>query len=58
MERRFIEEYSKVCKIYTADDEMPDCGVCDHMSCDDTLCNLCGGEHGWNTYIRIELLEK
>lgn len=58
MERKYIEEYGKVCKIYTADDEMPDCGVCEHMSYDDSPCNLCGGEHGWNNYIRIEVPEK
>ena len=40
--------------IYTADDEEPDCELCDHL-CDesDDLCvNGCGSEHGWYGYVR------
>ena len=37
---------------YTADDEMPNCGTCDH-ACDDFECNnSCGPEHGWYGYAR------
>ena len=36
----------------TADDEMPDCGKCDHC-CDNFECGkLCGTEHGWCGYRR------
>lgn len=45
----------------TADDEMPDCGKCDHC-CDDFDCGkLCGAEHGWLGYRRkvwFELTQK
>lgn len=38
--------------IYTADDEMPDCGQCDNC-CNDFECSkLCGAEKGWNGYQR------
>lgn len=37
----------------TADDEMPDCGRCEH-ACDDFKCDKwCGPEHGWWGYRRI-----
>ena len=39
---------------YTADNEMPDCGHCDHI-CDDFKCEkFCGSEHGWWGYRRTE----
>ena len=44
-------------RIYTADDEEPDCNRCDHC-CDDFLCvKQCGAEHGWRGYERIEIEE-
>lgn len=39
--------------IYTADDEEPDCLMCDHCQCSD-LCSECGPEHWWNYYEREE----
>ena len=40
--------------IYTADDEEPECGKCDH-NCDGFNCSkYCGPEHGWNGYCRTE----
>lgn len=39
---------------YTVEDEMPDCGQCDHV-CDNFNCEkLCGPEHGWWGYRRTE----
>lgn len=35
----------------TADDEEPDCGVCDRCS-DGSLCDTCGSEYGWAWYKR------
>ena len=43
--------------IYTADDEEPDCGRCDHVYDSDNLCiNYCGPEHGWARYVRTDLV--
>ena len=45
-------------KEYTADDEMPDCGHCDHAF-DDFECGmLCGQNHGWWGYRRTEKIEQ
>lgn len=41
------------CVIYTADDEEPDCLMCDHCQSSD-LCSECGPEHGWHYYRREE----
>lgn len=41
-------------KIYTADDEMPDCGRCDYITGDFDCCGRCGPEHGWGGYERTE----
>lgn len=39
--------------IWTADDEEPDCGVCDNQEgCD--CCENCGAEFGWKYYEREE----
>ena len=45
-------------KIYTADNEFPDCGSCDHI-CDDSkfYVRYCGAEHGWAGYQRTEILD-
>ena len=43
--------------IYTADDEEPDCGRCDHVCDSDNLCmDYCGPEHGWARYVRTDLV--
>lgn len=42
--------------IFTADDEEPECGQCDHI-CDFDCENLCGTEHGWWGYERTEIIE-
>lgn len=43
---------------YTADEEQPDCNRCEHV-CEDYDCdNMCGPEHGWNGYERIEREEE
>lgn len=39
--------------IWTADDEEPDCGVCDNQDCDG-CCENCGAEFGWKYYERKE----
>ena len=41
------------CVIYTADDEEPDCLMCDHCQSSD-LCSECGPEHVWHYYRREE----
>ena len=41
------------CVIYTADDEEPDCMMCDHGQGND-LCSECGPEHWWHYYEREE----
>ena len=39
--------------VFTADDEMPDCMMCDRCDdCDDG--KLCGPEYGWARYQRSE----
>ena len=44
--------------IYTADDEYPDCGRCDHI-CDryDLCCDKCGEEYWWQYYKRTEYIK-
>lgn len=43
---------------HTADDEEPDCNRCEHV-CGDYDCeSLCGAEHGWSGYKRIEVEEE
>ncbi len=41
------------CVIYTADDEEPDCMMCDHCQCS-VLCKECEPEHWWHYYERKE----
>lgn len=41
------------CVIYTADDEEPDCLMCDNCQSSD-LCSECGSEHWWHYYEREE----
>ena len=41
------------CVIYTADDEEPDCLMCDNYQSSD-LCSECGPEHWWHYYERKE----
>lgn len=42
-------------KVYTADDEEPVCGMCDHF-CDNFDCsNQCGPDYYWNGYRRTEV---
>ena len=41
---------------YTADDEEPNCGNCDHVCCEsDYPCKNCGPEYGWAYYTRTEI---
>ena len=40
--------------IYTADDEMPDCGKCDNCCGDFNCTKYCGADHGWYGYQRSE----
>lgn len=42
---------------YTADDDMPDCGRCDHVCDDFKCCDWCGSEHGWWGYRRTEVID-
>ena len=39
---------------YSADDEMPDCGRCDHFDDNFDCSESCGAEHGWYGYRRTE----
>lgn len=40
---------------YTADDEEPKCGRCNHMQDSDKWCmENCGGANSWNGYSRTE----
>jgi hypothetical protein len=43
---------------FTADDEMPDCGKCDHICDDFNCCDWCGPEHGWWGYRRTERIKE
>lgn len=43
--------------IYTADDEEPDCGVCDNQDCYGR-CKNCGPKFGWGYYEREEEREQ
>lgn len=42
---------------YNADQEDPDCGMCDHISGGFDCCGSCGPEHGWYGYQRTEWIE-
>ena len=42
-----------MCVIYTADDEEPDCMMCDHGDCS-VLCKECRPKYGWHYYRREE----
>lgn len=39
--------------VYTADDEEPDCGICDNQ-CYSDCCENCGAEYWWRYYEREE----
>ena len=41
------------CVIYTADDEEPNCMMCDHCR-GSVLCKECGPKYGWHYYRREE----
>ena len=41
------------CVIYTADDEEPDCNVCDNQDCT-YYCEWCGPTYWWRHYKRKE----
>ena len=44
--------------IYTADEEEPDCGRCDHISDSDKWCmKYCGGANSWHGYQRTEYVD-
>lgn len=44
---------------YTADDEYPDCGRCNHINDSEDLCvKWCGAEHGWSRYERTEYVKE
>ena len=54
---RRIKSMSNV-KIYTVDDEEPNCNRCDHVCDSDIVCQqYCGNEHYWNGYSRTEFIE-
>lgn len=38
---------------YTADDEVPNCGRCEHINDSNEWCmQNCGGTNGWSGYLR------
>ena len=41
--------------VYTADDEAPNCMMCDHICGSQTRCNKCGPEYWWQYYERTEV---
>lgn len=47
-------KYTRNTIIYTADDEEPDCGICNNIDCDG-CCENCGAEFGWRYYEREEV---
>ena len=52
------EELMSNVKIYTVDDEEPNCNRCDHVCESDKWCQkYCGGAHSWNGYSRTEFIE-
>ena len=54
---RGIKSMSNI-KIYTVDDEEPNCNRCDHVCESDKWCQkYCGGAHSWNGYSRTEFIE-
>lgn len=58
MEEIFYLEEDILRKYYkTADDEEPDCLVCDRYS-DSSLCDKCGPKYGWNWYKRALMPEE
>ena len=50
--------YYKNVTIYTADDETPDCMLCDRFEADFICEKQCGAEHGWWGYKRTEKVKK
>lgn len=42
------------CKVYTADDEEPDCCQCIYITGGWDCVHDCGSRHGWNGYKRVE----
>lgn len=44
--------------VYTADDEDPKCDRCDNCVGDFDCSGLCGSQHGWYGYCRVELKDK
>ena len=49
----YLEDEKDILRKYykTADDEEPDCGMCDFQY-GGALCDRCGPEHGWFGYRR------
>lgn len=47
-------KYTRNTIIWTADDEEPDCGICDNQDCYGR-CENCGAEFGWRYYEREEV---
>jgi hypothetical protein len=44
---------------YTADDEVPSCGRCEHINDSDEWCmQNCGRTNGWSGYLRYEYDER
>lgn len=44
--------------VFTADDEMPDCLMCDKCDGDYDCSKFCGPEYGWAGYRRTEWIAK
>ena len=44
-------------KVYTADDEEPNCNRCDNMDASDEFCDKCGSEF-WSGYKRTVISNK
>ena len=50
-----MDEINDKVRVYTADDEEPDCMTCDNMCAPDKFCTNCGKTF-WSGYKRTEFL--
>lgn len=44
--------------VYSADDEMPDCMMCDNCDSNFNCIKNCGAKYGWSGYQRTEWIKE